>query len=601
MDTGPRPGKEPARRRWRAARILIVLLVLAAFAYAMVWAWSFTVSQLGSFAPLAAVLVALLVLAVSVPAVLLRYHQQLTHGAERVAQWLAAQAEHNPTLRRLAARHPRLVAFLQARLTPARPAGLGLTVWVIIALVLAWVVLSLMVDVATRQATLVGTDLRIANLAAALRVPADDPAMWVISYLGYDAALVVTAVVVAVLLLARRLREGLLLGLAVAGAFGSYVLLKALVQRPRPPLADARYLARDFSFPSGHATIAAAVGLGLAYLLAFRLLPRVRSLPGLLRDTLAIGAFAVAALLALAVGVARVYLGVHYPSDVLAGWALGALWATLLAVGLRFVPAQSHPHVSQGQPPARTHAPARRLRGWIAPLGGMALALVAVIGLAAAYRPLPQAPRVQAPAPLVVAPAAVPTIVQADLPHYTESLTGRREEPINIILVGTRAELEATFEAAGWYEAQPLTLAVLGEAVTASVSHHPDPHGPVTPDFLANEPETLAFSQPVGGTFAKRHHIRIWATNVVTVDGRTVWLATASYDEGFELAPTSFIPTHRIAPNIDTERDYDAADLARTGDVRREARVQLVPPELGDNFAGNPFFTYGQAAVLWLR
>lgn len=99
-------------------------------------------------------------------------------------------------------------------------------------------------------------------------------------------------------------------------AIGGVVLTnagKALVGRFRPPV-DALVAVDSPSFPSGHAAQSAAILLVLALVLTRR------------RSTRA-AALVVAVGLALGIGLTRVYLGVHYPSDVLAGWLLGGLWA----------------------------------------------------------------------------------------------------------------------------------------------------------------------------------------------------------------------------------------------------------------------------------
>ena len=109
--------------------------------------------------------------------------------------------------------------------------------------------------------------------------------------------------------------------IAVAVVSGTVIssILKVLFDRPRPDLTG---IARVFtaSFPSGHATISAVVFLTLGALLAERA-PTPR---------LGVYYLSVAAILAILVGVSRVYLGVHYPTDVLAGWAEGIFVATVV-------------------------------------------------------------------------------------------------------------------------------------------------------------------------------------------------------------------------------------------------------------------------------
>jgi len=96
-------------------------------------------------------------------------------------------------------------------------------------------------------------------------------------------------------------------------------ILKDLFQRPRPDLVPFSAYASGASFPSGHTLMSAVTYLTLGALLA-RSQERKRVKAYLLL---------VAIFLTFAVGVTRVYLGVHWPTDVLAGWTAGAVWALI--------------------------------------------------------------------------------------------------------------------------------------------------------------------------------------------------------------------------------------------------------------------------------
>jgi len=108
-----------------------------------------------------------------------------------------------------------------------------------------------------------------------------------------------------------RLLAACSLGAVAVGVVALANLVKVIVDRPRPP-TDHLVPVSSASFPSQHAAQA------LAILLAFALLIS----PGSRR----VAALTAAVALALVVGLSRIYLGVHYPSDVLGGWALGAAW-----------------------------------------------------------------------------------------------------------------------------------------------------------------------------------------------------------------------------------------------------------------------------------
>lgn len=117
--------------------------------------------------------------------------------------------------------------------------------------------------------------------------------------------------------MARRPRHVALLVVSVAGGQLLTLALKRGFARPRPDLVPHAAFVYTASFPSGHAMMSAVVYLTLGALLA-RVLPRRRM-------KLLVVACALAA--TVLTGLSRVYLGVHWPTDVIAGWAIGASWA----------------------------------------------------------------------------------------------------------------------------------------------------------------------------------------------------------------------------------------------------------------------------------
>lgn len=128
----------------------------------------------------------------------------------------------------------------------------------------------------------------------------------------------VTGVVCLYLALGRRWSTIGLIVIAVAGSLILNQLLKAGFNRPRPDLVPHGMVVYHASFPSGHAMLSASVYLTLGALLAR--LQQQRSQAILIMGT--------AILVTVLVGISRVYLAVHWPSDVLAGWAAGSIWAT---------------------------------------------------------------------------------------------------------------------------------------------------------------------------------------------------------------------------------------------------------------------------------
>jgi len=136
---------------------------------------------------------------------------------------------------------------------------------------------------------------------------------------GFTVLALVAILAVAMLLIHRRRLQALVLASTVVLAQGLSELLKAWIDRPRPTLVSHLDLVYSSSFPSGHAMMTPVVYLTLAGILAAG--QRRRS-----EKRLLLGA---AVLLTVAVGVSRVYLGVHWPTDVLGGWILGGAMALM--------------------------------------------------------------------------------------------------------------------------------------------------------------------------------------------------------------------------------------------------------------------------------
>ena len=141
--------------------------------------------------------------------------------------------------------------------------------------------------------------------------------------------LIAIAALVALLFLRLR-REAMLLALTIVGGWAVNSAVKTLVGRPRPELVSHLTEAGGLSFPSGHSFNSAVVYISIA--LAFAALSP--------RQTVRATIVATAMALTLLVALSRVWLGVHYPSDAIAGWLGGAGWA-FLASALLYRPAKA--------------------------------------------------------------------------------------------------------------------------------------------------------------------------------------------------------------------------------------------------------------------
>ena len=150
------------------------------------------------------------------------------------------------------------------------------------------------------------------------------------------------------LLFLRLRREAVLLALTIAGGWAVNSGLKLLIGRPRPDLVPHLMEAGGQSFPSGHSFNSAVVYIAIA--LAFAALSP--------RQSVRLTVIGIAVALTMLVSLSRVWLGVHYPSDAIAGWLGGAGWA-FLATALLYRPAKAVVNQAEEQLEAPTpEAPA---------------------------------------------------------------------------------------------------------------------------------------------------------------------------------------------------------------------------------------------------
>lgn len=160
-----------------------------------------------------------------------------------------------------------------------------------------------------------------------------------------------TLATLAYLRLTDRTHAAWLVIAAVVGGMIASALLKLGFERPRPDLVPHGTRVYTASFPSGHAMLSAVTYLTLGALLA-RVHPDRR---------VKLFFLGLAALLTVLVGCSRVYLGVHWPSDVLAGWSVGAAWAAFCWYVALLLQRQGQ--VETAAPPAVEAAPPGRPAG----------------------------------------------------------------------------------------------------------------------------------------------------------------------------------------------------------------------------------------------
>ena len=197
---------------------------------------------------------------------------------------------------------------------------------VVVVLLIALTVFAALADELAEWQLFVSLDRHVDEELHERATPWVTRTMEVVSWFGSTTGLFLSTAVACVALVVRRhLRAAVLVALAFAGAQVLATVLKVEFARPRPSFADPVVpQGHGYSFPSGHATGSMAVYGALAYV-AVATVPR--------RGARAAWAVAALALVA-AIGFSRLYLGKHFPSDVIGGWSVALAWVGALALAI---------------------------------------------------------------------------------------------------------------------------------------------------------------------------------------------------------------------------------------------------------------------------
>ena len=165
------------------------------------------------------------------------------------------------------------------------------------------------------------------------------------------------------------------------------------------------------------------------------------------------------------------------------------------------------------------------------------------------------------------------------LPDYffgrTRTTEGVLSDPINLAFDGPERDLHVAMRRAGWALAEERTLASAWSMIRSTLLRRSYPAAPVSDLYLMGRRHDFTYQQEVGGTTAKRHHVRFWRMprDFVLPGGyRADWLAAGTYDRAVGFSFFTLQITHRIDENIDVERDY-VIDTVRYADPQIEVEM----------------------------
>ncbi|TSC84374.1 MAG: PA-phosphatase-like phosphoesterase [Parcubacteria group bacterium Gr01-1014_13] len=488
--------------------------------------------------------------------------------------------KNNRYIQNFFGRHPVLAEFLKQRFDWTKFNGLTLTVLVFLLgyAGMAFIVTAVAVFVTGNA---LSVDLSLGNLLHAFRNPLLVKILLWVTLLGNFYVVAPTILVILVLFWLWNKKIYIVPFLiSVGGSFFVGTVAKYIWHRPRP-MEVAVYIEKSASFPSLHAVLAVSLYGFLAYFF-WKYFKKWKN---------KINALFFGFLIIIFIGFSRLYLGVHYLTDVWAGYMIGLFWL-VAAIGLI-----ESKNITLFSSDTYTDVKSRRLKIITAILLGLLLAIY--VGKGLRYKPLFNFGGEEESFQQVQESRAGEIFADYKLPKFTETLLGNPQEPISFVVVAENDDhLIKSFQRANWFLAENANFHFLATAFKSIVLNKPYPTAPMTPYFWQTYTNDFGFQQPTEANSVRyRHHARFWRTNFKTPEGKSIYVGITSLDTGVKWWGI----THKIDPDIDSERDYLFDTLSKAKVASFYEKRQFVDPVLGKNFTGDQFFTDGKVYIIYLE
>lgn len=195
------------------------------------------------------------------------------------------------------------------------------------------------------------------------------------------------------------------------------------------------------------------------------------------------------------------------------------------------------------------------------------------------------------------------------LPDYfigrTRTADGLLGDPVNLAFLGDEAQVHAALTAGGWTLADDIDRRSVVAMIRSTLTRRTYPTAPVSPLFLFDRQQDFAYQEEVDGNPAQRHHVRFWRCpeGWLLPGGYAVdWLAAGTYDRSVGLSLLTFQVTHRIAADIDVERDHIVASACAGSSGATVEVIENFSTGFHDrNGGGDAIQTDGHLPVVDLR
>ncbi|MPM38701.1 hypothetical protein SDC9_85331 [bioreactor metagenome] len=405
-----------------------------------------------------------------------------------------------------------------------------------------------------------------------------------ITYLAKGEIITVGVIVFSLILfLIKKWRFLKALLISVLGGELFIWIIKNLVDRPRPPLINAIVNETTYSFPSGHTFVAIA----FYGLLGYFIIQSERN-----KFIKIISLFFISLLIIL-IGLSRIYLGAHWPSDVLASFVSGAAWLSILITWLKIK--------NKFLPLPKPKDQFKKVTIITSSFLLISIWTIFVIGF---YFTHPLSSKTEIiKTKTVINTKDIPHQLFQNLPKVSESISGIAAEPINMIFVGNKKDIDNAFNKSSWYLLDGPSLKSYTKIITSLLFNQSYPTTPGLPVFWDTQPSQFAYGKPTTPeSISSREHIHFWETDFITQDSQNIWVGTAHFDQQIKKKLGIVMPFHTTETRVDNQRESIKNELDKNGFIQKTEKIDLTGLSYGvKKGSGNSFLTDGQAYIIFIK
>jgi len=485
---------------------------------------------------------------------------------------------------------PKVYNFISNRASKDSFWGLPFSLLIFSFLLVTLSLWSLLQDVLTSE-TIVSLDMKLENFLVIFR-----DSFLIKFFLGMTALaesqMIISLVlsVTAIFWLWKKRFYILSLWVAVAGSAVSAYLVKTLINRARPGGNIPVYTEHFFSFPSGHSALIITL-LGFLTYCVWRNFKTWR---------IRVNSFFIAATFILLVGFSRLYLGLHFLSDVLGGYLIGFFW---LLWGIALSEWLISRNKRRGGPEIlqemKDEAQINKQEKTLKLITGLIIfaEVFFAVSFVLNFRPIFNTVTQTAERQILIRDISDP-LFEKYIPKFPENLIGDYKEPLNFIIVTVDDKtLMESIIGSGWLSAEPVSVKNLSRMFLYYLDKKPYESAPVAPLFWHGRPNDFAFEKAIPGEhFGRRYEVRIWKTDIATEEGGFVYVGSTSADIAVEYAIFPVPST-----DLDIARDALFKDMLSAKKIASYEKRLFVDNSRGNYYEKGKYATDGKAYIIYLK